>query len=79
MALYELYLYDLVNKLYNFYIAIIVDIIRRHGLSIKSCHSNQPNKSKIALYNLLVHLQLLKHLHIFKAKILNLKGVGIDH
>ena len=34
--------------------AAMVDIITRCGLKIKVYHRNQPNKSKQALYNLLL-------------------------
>ena len=36
--------------------AAIVSIISRRGLRIEACHRNQPNKSKLALYNPLLHL-----------------------
>ena len=52
-------LYDWLNKLYSFYMAAVVsvvDIISRRGLSIDVCHTNQPNKSKLALYKLLIHI-----------------------
>ena len=38
------------NKFYSFYMAVIVGITSMHGLIIKTCHRNQPNKSKLALY-----------------------------
>ena len=35
--------YDKLNRLYDFYIAPVVDIISRCGLRIKACHRNQLN------------------------------------
>ena len=43
-------LYDWLNKFYSFYVAAVVGIISRHGLSIDVHHGNQPNKHKPALY-----------------------------
>ena len=40
--------------------AAIVDIVSRRGLRIGACRSNQPNKSKLALYKPL--LRLYSHL-----------------
>ena len=37
--------YDWFNKLYSFYIAVVVNTVNRHGLSIDSHWRNQPNKS----------------------------------
>ena len=37
--------------------AAIVGIISRHGLRIDVCHRNQPNKSKLVLPKLLIHLE----------------------
>ena len=49
-------LYDWLNKLYNFYMAAIIGILgSRRGLTIEACCSNQPNKSKLALYKSLLH------------------------
>ena len=45
----------------------IVDIVSRHGLLIKACHRNQPNKGnyKLELYKLLLHCNIyLKQLYI---------------
>ena len=36
--------------------AAIVGIVSRHGLRIEARCRNQPNKSKLALYNPLLHL-----------------------
>ena len=35
--------------------AAVVDIISSCGLSIDECHTNQHNKSRLALYKLLIH------------------------
>ena len=40
---------------YSFYMAAIVCIVNRHGLTIEACHRNQPNKSKLALHKPLLH------------------------
>ena len=40
-------LYDWLNEFYNFYMAVVVDIISRHGISIDACCTNQLNKSKL--------------------------------
>ena len=47
--------YDCLNKFYSIYMAAIVSIASRRGLSIDACHTNQPNKSKLQLYKLLIH------------------------
>ena len=40
----------------------VVNIVSRHGLSIHACCTNQPNKSKLALYKPLIHIYShLKH------------------
>ena len=49
-------MYDWLNKFYNFYMAAVVNIISRCGLSIDAHHTNQRNKSKLALYKLLMHI-----------------------
>ena len=57
--------YDWLNKFYNFYMTAIVTIISRCGLTIEACHSNQSNKSKLALYKPLLHCNRhLKQLYI---------------
>ena len=35
--------------------AAVVGIVSRHGLSIHMHHGKKPNKSKLALYKLLLH------------------------
>ena len=35
--------------------ASVVSIVSRHGLTIEMLCRNQPKKSKLALYNLLIH------------------------
>ena len=37
--------YDWLNKFYNFYMAAVVGIVSRRGLSIEVYRRNQPNKS----------------------------------
>ena len=50
--------------------AAIVGIISRRGLTIKSSHRNQSNRSKLALYKLLLHFySKLKQLYIHKYKV----------
>ena len=41
-----------INKFYSFY---VVSIIGRCGLCIDTCHENQPNEHKLALYKLSIH------------------------
>ena len=48
--------YDWLKKLYSFYMAVIVSITSSCSLSIDVCHRNQPNKSKLVLYELLLSL-----------------------
>ena len=47
--------YDWLNNFYSFYVAVVVSIISRHGLSTDAHHKNQPNKCKLALYKLSIH------------------------
>ena len=49
--------YDWINKFYSLYMAAVVGIVSRHGLSINAHGRNQPNKSKLVLYNLLLSLE----------------------
>ena len=37
--------------------AVVVSTVSRHGLTIEARHRNQPNKSKLVLYKLLLHFQ----------------------
>ena len=54
--------YYWLNKFYNFYyIAVIVSTVSRRGLRLETCHRNQPNKSKGALYK-----WLFSHKWLFK-------------
>ena len=46
--------YCRLNKFYSFYIAAIVGVVIGHALRIIVRCSNQPNKSKLVLYNLLL-------------------------
>ena len=48
-------LYDWLNKVSSFYVAVVVGIVSRCGLSIDACCENQPNKHKLALYKLSIH------------------------
>ena len=43
--------YNWLNKFYNFYMAAVVGIISGRGLRIEAHHRNQPNKSKLVLFN----------------------------
>ena len=57
--------YDWLNMLYSCYVAAVVGNIRRYGLSIDTCHENQPNKCKLALYKQSIHFKSsLKSLYI---------------
>ena len=38
--------------------AAVVIIDDGHGLTIEACHINQPNKSKLLLYKLLLHFNV---------------------
>ena len=59
--------YDWLNEFYSFYVTAIVGIDSRHGLRIETHHRNQPNKSKLALYEpLLYFYSHLKQLYISK-------------
>ena len=42
---------DWLNKLYSFYMTTVVGIVSRGGLTIETCHRNQPSKNKLAPYN----------------------------
>ena len=46
--------YDWLNKFYSFYMGSIVIIDDGRGLKVEVCHINQPNKSKLLLYKLLL-------------------------
>ena len=41
--------YDWLHKSYSFYVAAVVSIITKYGLSIDAHCQNQPNKHKLAL------------------------------
>ena len=41
--------YDWLNKFYRFYMVAIVNMVSRHGLTIKAHYRNQLNKSKLAV------------------------------
>ena len=56
---YDIDPYDWLNKFYSFYMAAIVSIISRHGLTTKVHCRNQPNKSKLALLHFNNHLKQL--------------------
>ena len=38
------------NKFFSFYMAVVVSIVSRRGLSIDEHHRNQPNKSMLVQY-----------------------------
>ena len=40
----------LVKLVLQFYIAIVVGFVSRHGLTIEAYHRNKSNKSKLVLY-----------------------------
>ena len=42
--------YDCLNKFQNFYMTVVVDIIRRCGLGIEACYGNQLGKIKLTLF-----------------------------
>ena len=48
--------YDWLHKFYSFYVAAIVGIISRCVISIDALCENQPNKHKLTLFKLLIHL-----------------------
>ena len=57
--------YDWLNRFYSFYVAAVVGIVSRRGLSIDACHEKQPSKYKLALYKQSIHFNCsLKQLYI---------------
>ena len=51
--------YDWLHKSYGFYVAAVVIIITKHGLSIDAHHKNQPNKWKLGLlYKPSIHFNI---------------------
>ena len=50
--------YDWLNKFYSFYMAAVVVIDDGRGLTVEACRINQPNKSKLLLYKLLLSLKI---------------------
>ena len=48
--------HEWLNKFYNFIMAAVVGTVSRCGLRIEECHKNRPNKTKLALYKLLISL-----------------------
>ena len=48
--------YDWLNKFYSFYMTAVVVIDDGHGLTVEARRINQPNKSKLSLYKLLLSL-----------------------
>ena len=67
---------DWLTKFYSVYMAAIVGIVSRHDLTIKTHRSNQPNKSKLALYKSLLHVYNdLKQLYMsYKTERFSYKG-----
>ena len=49
-------LYDWLNKFYNFYMAAVFVFGNGRDLRIEACYRNQPNKSKLMMYKLLLSL-----------------------
>ena len=47
---------DRLNKFYSPYMAAVVNIVSRRDLSIDAHHTNQPSRSKPALYKLLIDI-----------------------
>ena len=47
--------YDWINEFYSFYMADLVGIINMRDLTITVRYTNQPNKSKLALYKPWIH------------------------
>ena len=41
----------MVKQVLQLFMADVVITVSRYGLRIEACHKNQPNKSKLALYN----------------------------
>ena len=57
--------YHWLNKFYNCYIAAVIDIVTRYGLSIYACHRHQSHKIKLVLYKPSIHFNSrLKQLYI---------------
>ena len=55
----------MVKQVLQLYVAAVVGIISRCGLSIDMHHGNQPNKSKLELYKPSIHFSShLKRLYI---------------
>ena len=48
--------YDWLNKGHSFYMAAVVIIGDGRGFRIEAHHRNQPNKSNLSLYKLLISL-----------------------
>ena len=67
--------YDWLNKFYSLYMAAFVNIISRHGLTIVTRHTNQPNKNKLALYKPLIHI--CSHLKQFHHMIIKVSVVCV--
>ena len=68
--------YDWLNKFYSLYVAAVVGIISRCGLSIDEHHENHLNKYKLALYKPSIHFNSsLKWLYISsKTEYFNYRG-----
>ena len=57
--------YDWLHKSYSFYVAVLVSIITKHGLSIDAHRQNQPSKHKLSLYKPSIQFNsILKWLYI---------------
>ena len=68
--------YDWFNKFYSFYVATLVSIVNRLSLGIDKRCGSQPDKSKLALYKVLIHCKsYLKQLYLSgKAERFSYKG-----
>ena len=50
--------YDWLNKFYKCYMEIVAGIVNVRGLGIDTHRGNQINKSKLALYKVLIHCNI---------------------
>ena len=50
--------YDWLNKFYGFYMTAVFGIASGRGIGIHTRRGNQPNKSKLAMYKLLLHCKI---------------------
>ena len=70
--------YNWLHKFYSICKAAIVGTVSRPGLTIEAHCRNQPNKSKLALYNLLLHsYNYLKQLYMSNKRSTSVIKVGV--